>query len=77
MLQGSVFFNNKTQSVRLPFEARFNESVKKVMVRKNGAERILCPIENTWDSFFLAENTVSDDFLCERAKQIESEREEF
>lgn len=27
MLQGSAFITNKTQAVRLPVEARFNESV--------------------------------------------------
>ncbi|MDO9424084.1 MAG: type II toxin-antitoxin system VapB family antitoxin, partial [Methylobacter sp.] len=51
MLQGSVFITNKTQAVRLPVEARFKENVKKVLIRRNGEERILCPVENTWDSF--------------------------
>jgi len=77
MLQGSVFVNNKTQAVRLPVEARFDDSVKRVMIRKVGKERILSPIENTWDSFFLSEDKVSDDFLPERAEQTESIREEF
>jgi antitoxin VapB len=77
MLQGSVFVTNKTQAVRLPVEARFNENIKKVFIRRNGEERILCPVENTWDSFFLAENKVTDDFLTERAEQTESIREGF
>jgi antitoxin VapB len=77
MLQGSIFITNKTQAVRLPIEARFNDSVKKVFIRKNGEERILCPVENTWDSFFLSDDTVSDDFLTERAEQTESIREAF
>lgn len=77
MLQGSIFITNKTQAVRLPVEARFNDSVKKVFIRKNGEERILCPVENTWDSFFLSDDTVSDDFLTERAEQTESIREAF
>ena len=77
MLQGSVFVNNKTQAVRLPVEARFDESVKKVLIRKQGKERILSPIENTWDSFFLGEESVTEDFLSERAEQTESIREEF
>jgi len=45
------------------------------MIRKVGQERILSPIENTWDSFFLDEDRVSDDFLPERAEQTESIRE--
>ena len=77
MLQGSVFVTNKTQAVRLPVEARFNDTIKKVFIRRNGEERILCPVENTWDSFFLADNKVTDDFLTERAEQTESIREEF
>ena len=75
MLQGSVFVNNKTQAIRLPVEARFDDSVKRVVIRKVGKERILSPIENTWDSFFLSEDRVSDDFLSERAEQTESPRE--
>jgi len=77
MIQGSIFVNNKTQAVRLPVEARFDDSVKRVVIRKVGKERILSPLDNTWDSFFLAEETVSDDFLNERAKQTESIREGF
>jgi len=77
MLQGSVFVNNKTQAIRLPVEARFDDSVKRVMIRKVGKERILSPIENAWDSFFLSEDRVSDDFLPERAEQTESIREAF
>jgi antitoxin VapB len=72
---GTVFENNRTQAVRLPAEMRFPESVKKVTVRAVGKDRIISPVENTWDSFFLNEKTVSDDFMSERAEQIESERE--
>jgi len=36
MLQGSVFVNNKTQAVRLPVEVRFDATVKRVFIRKNG-----------------------------------------
>ena len=77
MLHGSVFVNNKTQAIRLPVEARFDDSVKRVIIRKVGKERILSPIENTWDSFFLSEDSVSDDFLPERAEQTEAIREAF
>lgn len=77
MIQGSIFVNNKTQAVRLPVEARFDDSIKRVVIRKVGKERILSPLDNTWDSFFLAEETVSDDFLNERAEQTESIREGF
>jgi len=77
MLQGSIFVNNKTQAVRLPIEARFDESIKRVVIRKVGKERILSPLENVWDSFFLSDDKVSDDFLTKRAAQTESIREDF
>ena len=74
---GSVFKNNRTQAVRLPAESRFPENVKKVVVRVVGQDRILSPLTNTWDSFFLSEDGVSDDFMTERASQDQSEREPF
>lgn len=77
MVQATVFVNNRSQAVRLPAETRFPEEVKKVSVRVVGKERILAPIENTWDSFFLSDQSVSDDFLTERASQEQSEREAF
>lgn len=75
MALGSVFENNRTQAVRLPVETRFPEGVKKVSVRVVGVDRILSPVSNTWDSFFLAKDRVSDDFMTERASQNQSERE--
>lgn len=71
MLQGSVFITNKTQAVRLPVEARFNENVKKVFIRRNAEELILCPVENTWDSFFLSTEKVSDEKLCKSVDLME------
>ncbi|EEP94952.1 Possible virulence-associated protein [Yersinia aldovae ATCC 35236] len=56
---------------------RFPENVKSVTVRAVGNERILSPVENSWDSFFFNSPRVSDDFLTERAEQHQSERELF
>lgn len=77
MAQGSVFKNNRTQAVRLPTEMRFPDNIKKVSIRAIGKDRILSPAESSWDSFFLSEKKVSDDFLAERASQTQSEREAF
>ena len=74
---GSVFENNRTQAVRLPAETRFSGKIKKVMVRVVGQDRVISPVENSWDSFFLPEESVSDDFLNERASQEQSPREEL
>jgi antitoxin VapB len=74
---GTVFENNRTQAVRLPAETRFPKSVKRVQVRVRGNERILTPTDQIWDSFFLGEESVSDDFMEERADQSQPERESF
>ncbi|MFN3711325.1 MAG: type II toxin-antitoxin system VapB family antitoxin [Alishewanella aestuarii] len=74
---GTVFKNNNTQAVRLPVEARFPDDVKKVVVRVVGKDRILTPIANSWDSFFLQGTAVTDDFMTERASQEQQEREAF
>ena len=76
MAIGSVFENNRTQAVRLPAETRFSDKVKKVTVRLVGQDRILSPVDKTWD-IFLAEDSVSNNFMQERATQEQSEREEF
>jgi antitoxin VapB len=75
MALGSVFVNNRTQAVRLPAETRFPEGVKKVIVRVVGVDRVLSPIGNTWDTFFLSKERVTDDFIIERASQEQTERE--
>ena len=77
MTIGSVFANNRTQAVRLPADTRFPDDVKKVKVRVVGQDRILSPVDNSWDSFFLSDEGVSDDFMTERATQDQPEREEF
>ena len=77
MPTGSIFVNNRTQAVRLPVETRFPDNVKKVAVRILGKDRVLSPVENRWDSFFLAEQGVTDDFMTERASQEQQEREPF
>lgn len=77
MSTGSVFINNRTQAVRLPADSRFPDSVKKVNVRVLGQERILSPINHSWDSFFLSDVDVSKDFMAERATQEQKERESF
>jgi len=72
---GTVFINNRTQAVRLPLDVRLPEGVHKVEIRARGNERIIAPLGQIWDSFFLDGHTVSDDFMSERASQFQSERE--
>jgi antitoxin VapB len=71
----SVFTNNRSQAVRLPADVRLPESVKKVQVRARGVDRIISPVGQTWDEFFLNGPQVSEDFMNERATQDQAERE--
>ena len=75
MAISTVFTNNRTQAVRLPAEMRLPENVRKVNVRSKGRERIIAPIENMWDNFFLSEEGVSEDFMNERGSQEQGDRE--
>ena len=76
MATGSVFENNRTQAVRLPAGTRFPGSVKKVRVRVLGCDRVLSPLDQTWDSFFLVDD--DEDIRIERGKQgNQKEREPF
>ena len=75
MTSSTVFINNRTQAVRLPADMRLPEGVKQVSVRARGHERIISPLAESWDSFFLDAPGVSGDFMQERASQIQPERE--
>ncbi|WP_275100446.1 type II toxin-antitoxin system VapB family antitoxin [Sedimenticola hydrogenitrophicus] len=77
MSTGLVFENNRTQAVRLPADSRFPKGVKRVVVRVVGQDRVLSPVDHSWDSFFLSDKQVSDDFMVERASQEQPERESF
>lgn len=75
MTTTTVFTNNRSQAVRLPAELRLPDGVKQVSVRARGKERIIAPLESSWDSFFLDGPAVSDDFLETRAPQAQAARE--
>ena len=65
----TVFTNNRTQAVRLP------EDVKQVTVRVKVKERIIVPLQSSWDSFFMSDTQATDDFMADRATQTQTERE--
>ncbi|NDL65092.1 type II toxin-antitoxin system VapB family antitoxin [Acerihabitans arboris] len=77
MTYSTVFINNRTQAVRIPAELRFADEVKIVNVRVVGNERIISPAQNIWDSFFLTDPPVSEDFLEHRPSQEQPKRESF
>jgi len=75
MATTTVFTNNRSQAIRLPAELRLPDSVKRVAVRALGCERIIAPVGQTWDSFFLSDSQVPDDFMETRASQDQPERD--
>ena len=75
MAIGKVFTHNGMQAVRLPRDMRLPEGVNKVEIRAKGNERIIAPIGQTWDSFLLNTQTMTDDCLSERALQQQADRE--
>ena len=77
MTTSTVFINNRSQAIRLPAALRLPDNVKRVDVRARGCERVIAPLGQTWDSFFLDSPDVADDFLATRASQAQSERESF
>lgn len=74
MTATTVFTNNRSQAIRLPAELRLPDSVKRVDVRARGCERIVAPLGQSWDSFFLDGPQASEDFLATRASQDQGER---
>ena len=77
MTTTTVFTNNRSQAIRLPAELRLPDNVKRVDVRAHGCERIIAPLGQTWDSFFLGDTQVADDFMVERASQDQPERDKL
>lgn len=75
MSQTVLFTLQQQQALFLPEEARFDKHIQAVNVRVVGNERILSPVGHSWDSFFLSDETVSDDFMNERAILPHSDRE--
>ena len=75
MVATTLFINNRTQAVRLPVELRLPADVKRVDVRARGVERIISPLNQSWDSFFKDAPQPTADFMSERASQLQAERE--
>jgi antitoxin VapB len=77
MTASTVFINNRSQAIRLPAALRLPDNVKRVDVRARGCERVIAPLGHTWDSFFLDSPAVADDFMAQRASQLQPDRESF
>ena len=69
------FKNNDKQALGLPVELSLSDSIKRVQVRVIGNERIISPVDCSWDSFFLSTPTNQRRFMPKRANQEQPERE--
>lgn len=67
-------WNNRSQTVTLPLEYRFDDSVREVQIRREGQSIILTPRPEDWATFFASELKASDGFMAERGALSVQER---
>ncbi|MGH7487526.1 MAG: type II toxin-antitoxin system VapB family antitoxin [bacterium] len=73
--RSTVFKTNRSQAVRLPKAVAFPEDVHEVEIIKVGRTRIISPVGQRWDDFFLRGPRTSDDFMRERVDLPPEDRE--
>jgi antitoxin VapB len=73
MTRTSVFLSNRSQAVRLPKNVAFPEGVREVNILRDGARRIITPVDKAWDDFFDAPGID----LGDRDQPAVQERESF
>jgi antitoxin VapB len=71
-----VGWNNRSQTVTMPLEYRFPDSVREVYIRREGESVVLTPRPTDWSRFFAAGIKASDDFMVER-KSIPIQERKF
>jgi antitoxin VapB len=52
MTKTSLFRSNRSQAVRLSKDVAFPESVRDVVVLREGQRRVIVPANAVWDDFF-------------------------
>ncbi len=75
-VQTTVFKTNKTQAVRLPKAVELPDIVTKVTITAIGNTRIICPSEESWDTWFDTYE-VSSDFMVDREQPDDQYRNSF
>ncbi len=64
-MKATVFFNNRSQAVRLPKAIALPDNIKHVEIIAIGKSRIIAPVDNVWDDWFSGD-AVTSDFMNER-----------
>lgn len=70
-----VFYNNRTQAIRLSKDVAMPDTVTEVDVIADGDARIVTPVDRTWAHWWDRGPTITDDFLRDRAQPMPQERE--
>lgn len=70
-----VGWNNRSQTVTMPLEFRFPESVREVFIRREGESVILTPRPADWSGFFASGLSASADFMADPERMPIQERE--
>ena len=70
-----VGWNNRSQTVTMPLEYRFADSVREVFIRREGESVVLTPRPTDWSGFFALGMTVSEDFMSSSERLPIQERE--
>ena len=69
-----VGWNNRVQTVSIPLEFRFPDSVRDVFIRRDGESIILTPRPNDWSAFFSLERKTSADVMVGVERLLVQER---
>jgi antitoxin VapB len=69
-----VGWNNRSQTVTMPLEYRFPESVSEVFIRREGESVVLTPRPSDWSGFFASGLKATDDFMSDRQRLPIQER---
>jgi antitoxin VapB len=69
-----VGWNNRSQTVTMPLEFRFPDSVREVFIRREGGSAVLTPRLTDWSSFLASGLTASADFMADAERMPVQER---
>jgi antitoxin VapB len=75
MARSTVFISNRSQAVRLPKAVAFPEGVHQVEVIRLGNARLITPVGQRWDEFFVNGPPASQDFMSKREQPSAEERD--
>jgi len=69
-----VGWNNRSQTVTMPLEYRFPDSVREVFIRRDGESVVLTPRPTDWSGFFASGMKASADFMSSGERMPIQER---